>query len=1015
LPSGEPVRYVPVMTVCRACGFESESAFRFCPECGVVAAEEPRARETRKTVTVVFCDVTGSTALGERLDPEALRAMLAAYFERMRGIVERHGGSVEKFIGDAVMAIFGVPTVHEDDALRAVRAAVEMRDALPGLQVEGRIGVQTGEVVTGTHERLATGDAVNVAARLEQAAEPGQILIGQATYRLVREQVEAQQVEPLRLKGKSASVVARRLDAVLPDAPRRQLGTPMIGRDRQGRALESAFRSASEDRACHLVTVLGVAGVGKSRLVGEFLSGLDAPVVRGRCLSYGEGITYWPVVEILKQLDRRPADRAAAEAIAGLLGEGPEAGIADQIAWAVRKTLEDAARERPLVCVVDDIHWAEATLLDLIEHVADLSRDAPLLMVCMARPELLDQRPGWGGGKLNAQTMLLEPLSAEETDELIDRLGTIPAEFRERIREAADGNPLFVEEMLAMIRDSGDHEIRVPPTIHALLAARLDQLDPSERVVLERGAVEGKVFHRGSVTALAPDEPHVSTRLVGLVRKDLVRPDVAVVPGDDAYRFRHLLIRDAAYESLPKSARADLHERFADWLSEHGADLVELDEILGYHLEQAIRYRNELAQPIAPGIRDRAASRLAAAGYRAYLRQAWPAAAAILGRACAIGDPESIDLALEISAIHADGEAGRLRQSRERAESLADRARRLGNRPAELTGLIWAALTELLLTSAGPAELERLVEQTLDELDTPAALYSAWSAIADLKNMAGQYDDQVAAIDRSHAYARLAGMEHAAANLGPGMASARLIGSMPASSLLTWIEDPQRAYTSRTPRAWELAYGSMAQAMLGQGDQARAGFDAAMRYLEDQGAVFTLAHLAAQAGALILGLIGDEAGAVVIGRRGCRGLEEAGERGMLSTGLAYLSTNLIAVGKLDEAKTEAHKALQYGADEDALTQAAAHGALSGIARANGRLDEAEHEARLAVHAALSMQSPWVQADALCRLAAALAASGRTREATAAYADAIDRYDRKEHRVGATRARRALAALNSPPA
>src|SRR5919109_1289792 len=492
------------MLVCDACGRENPAGSSFCNACGAPLAPPDPGSERRKTVTVLFCDVIGSTALGERLDPESLRRVLARYFDVAREAVGRHGGVVEKFIGDAVMAVFGVPQVHEDDALRACRAAVEMRDALPELGVEARIGLNTGEVVTGTEERLATGDAVNVAARLEQAAAPGEILMGEETLRLVREAVEVQEVEPLALKGKSEPVPAfRLLDA---GEPARRHQAPMVGRVRELDRLRDAYEQAVENRSCQLFTILGTAGVGKSRLVSEFLNDLDATVVRGRCLSYGVGITYWALVEALLQLGVRPPDERAAATLASVLGETTTPTTPDEIAWAARKTLEAAASEQPLVCVFDDIHWAEPAFLDLVEHVADFSRGFPILLLCIARPELLDRRTGWGGGKLNATTVLLEPLSAQETDDLIDRLADLDESLKERIRTAAEGNPLFVEEMLAMVREAGNGEVAVPPTIHALLAARLDQLDAAERTVLERGAVEGKVFHRGAVEALTPDE-----------------------------------------------------------------------------------------------------------------------------------------------------------------------------------------------------------------------------------------------------------------------------------------------------------------------------------------------------------------------------------------------------------------------------------------------------------------------------------------------------------------------------
>jgi class 3 adenylate cyclase len=467
------------VAVCASCGAENREGARFCDACGSPLEAGARTREVRKTVTVVFCDVTGSTELGESTDPEALRALLARYFERMKGIVEAHGGSVEKFIGDAVMAVFGVPVAHEDDALRACRAAIEMRDAFPELGIAGRIGVNTGKVVTGTEERLATGDAVNVAGRLEQAAQPGEVLLGEATLRLVRDVVEVGAQRSLELKGKSEPVAAYPLSAVGGDFERR-FATPMVGRENELLRLRAVFDQAVRDRSCQLFTVLGSAGVGKSRLAAEFLDRLDAHVVRGRCLSYGEGITYWPVLEILKQLGSLP-EGDAARPLRSLLGEADASGSAEEIAWGFRKLLEQEAQTQPLVCLLDDLHWAEQTLLDLVEHVADLSRGAPILLLCMARPELLERRPSWGGGKWNATAVLLEPLDAAETDQLLGELGEVPAELRERIVQVAEGNPLFLEEMLALVRDSGSETVEVPPTIQALLAARLDQLDAPER------------------------------------------------------------------------------------------------------------------------------------------------------------------------------------------------------------------------------------------------------------------------------------------------------------------------------------------------------------------------------------------------------------------------------------------------------------------------------------------------------------------------------------------------------
>lgn len=597
-------------------------------------------REVRKVVTVLFCDLTGSTALGERTDPEALRALMNRYYESARAVLERHGGTVEKFVGDAVMAVFGIPVATEDDALRAVRAAVELRDLVHGLELEARIGINTGEVVAGVGDTLVTGDAVNVAARLEQAAGAGEVLLGDATMRLVRDAVET---EPLSLsvRGKTAPVITHRLLTLDPTAAgrARDLERPMVGRHRERDRLHADYADAAETRTCRLFTLIGPAGVGKSRLVADFLEHVDgsARIARARALSYGEGITYWPLVEILVQLDLDPEQALRASPADTQL--------------ATRELLERVAEEKPLVLVLDDLQWAEPPLLDLIEHVADWSRETPIFLLCVARPELLDVRPGWGGGKLNATSVLLEPLGAIESAALVDDLLAdldLDAGVRGRILETAEGNPLFLEELVALAREARG-SVDVPPTIQAVLQARLDGLDEHERSVIETGSVEGKVFHRGAVTALARDDlrEDVPGRLLSLVRKELVRPDRTQIAGDDAYRFRHLLIRDTAYEALAKATRAELHERFADWLETHG-ELLELDEILGYHLEQAARYQADLGHSeLAAEVATRAAEKLGTAGLAAVERQDMHAVRNLLGRAVALlppGDPARLAL-----------------------------------------------------------------------------------------------------------------------------------------------------------------------------------------------------------------------------------------------------------------------------------------------------------------------------------------------------------------------------------
>jgi class 3 adenylate cyclase/tetratricopeptide (TPR) repeat protein len=596
---------------CAACGQENPAGFRFCGSCGALLDDDaPALREVRKVVTVVFCDLAGSTALGDRVDPEALRTTMRSYYEEMRTILERHGGTVEKFVGDAVMAVFGVPVAHEDDAVRAVRAAWEMRAAVPALGLEARIGVNTGEVVTGEGDTLVTGDAVNVAARLEQAAAPGQVLLGAETRRLVRDAVR---VEPtlVEAKGKGLPVEAYLLEDVDAGAEpvARRLDAPLVGRRLERQRLRSAYEQVVFDRTCRLFTLLGTAGVGKSRLALDFLTSVtDTTVVRGRCLPYGDGITYWPLVEIVLALGGD---------VAQVVGSS-----ASDTQLAFRRLLETRAGEGPLVVVVDDLQWAEPPFLDALEHVADWSRGAPILLLCIARPELLDDRPSWGGGKLNAETILLEPLGDDDVEELLAGLldgAELDGETHRRLLASAQGNPLFVEEMVAMLRET-DTAAAVPPTIHALLQARLDRLAVEDRTVIERGAVEGEVFHRGAVLALAAesDREDVPQRLLSLVRKELIRPSTGSFADDDAFRFRHLLVRDAAYDALPKRTRAELHERFARWVDRRGG-LIEGDEIVGYHLEQATRYRAELGEHDA-ALAEEAAGRLAGAAAAAAAR-----------------------------------------------------------------------------------------------------------------------------------------------------------------------------------------------------------------------------------------------------------------------------------------------------------------------------------------------------------------------------------------------------------
>jgi class 3 adenylate cyclase/tetratricopeptide (TPR) repeat protein len=944
----------------------------------------------RKVVTVVFCDVVGSTALGESIDPEALQGLLARYFERMKATVEINGGSVEKFIGDAVLAVFGVPAAHEDDALRAMRAASEMLAAFPELGLSGRIGINTGEVVTGMGERLVTGDAVNVAARLQQAAAPDEVLIGRATLDLVREAVEVDAVEPLELKGKSDLVSAYRLLSVQ-DAPERRHGSRFVGRGRELALIEAAWQRASADRRCELVTIVGHAGVGKSRLVAEAVSGNDARVVRARCLPYGEGITYWPVTEILKQLDAQPSDPAAEAVLRSLVGESEHTTSAEEIAWAFRKLLE---QEAPLILLFDDVHWGEETFLDLVESVSLLSSDAPLLLVCIARPELLDRRPHWPG------TLRLEPLGESEVDDLIGE--QVPAELRERIARASGGNPLFLTEMLAMAGESED--VEVPATLRALLAARLDQLDSAERSVLERGAVEGEVFHLGAVQALEPGEQHVTPRLAALVRKELIRPDRAQLPGEDGFRFRHLLIRDAAYDSLAKATRAELHERFAAWLDRRAADIVELDEIVGYHLEQAVKYKQELGQPDA-ALAVRAGERLGAAGRRARWRSDALAAAGLLERALHLMRPHRLDIYLELDLAEVLARRDP-RRAAALAEAAGGRARDSGDAVGEAVARAVNATHAVRTGDTSVEELEALARAALPLLEDAGddrGLVHVWGAVFRVSSIRGHYEETREAAERALQHARLAGWPLLASQ-ATGLAAALVHGPRPADEVLRELE-PLVTDVAAHPRI--RLYGALMLGMLGDFKAAwPAAHEASAQLRERFGddASFVLAYMAR--------FEGDREASARYFRGYCDFLEEHGLRSTLSTYAPQLARELCALGQHSDAEPLAQLGRELGDVEDVTTQIAWRLAQALVEADRGQHAEAERLAREAVQIGERTDMLIYQGDTLCVLAEVLQAAGRTEDAVAAFAQALERYERKKNVAMSTQMRERLAGLES---
>ena len=918
----------------------------------------------RKTVTVLFCDLAGSTQLGERLDPEALRTVMSRWYEAMRTPIERAGGTVEKFVGDAVMAVFGVPAAHEDDAFRAVRAALEMREAVAPLGLEIRIGVNTGEVVTGdSSTTLVTGDAVNTAKRLEEAAPPGEILIGAATRRLIAHASELEPVGGVSAKGKRAPVEAWRVLAAVAGAPPfpRRLDAPLVGRRRELELLEHELAAAVRERTCRLVTVSGPAGVGKSRLAQEMVSRAEADVLSARCVPYGDGITFLPVAELLDD-------------VAGSSN--------DEIFWNVRKQLESRARARALVVCVEDVHWAQPAFLDLLEYVHGWARDAPILLLCLSRPELYDARPRWPGASI-----ALEPLTRDESASLLDELD-VPDDARRRITEAAEGNPLFLEQMVAMLADDAPAEM--PPTIHALLTARLDRLEPFEQSMLQRAAVIGKDFSRNAVVELSPvdERGDVASALLALTRKELIRPEHAGYADEDGFRFRHALIRDAAYAEVPKRIRAELHERCADWLASRDAT----PELVGYHLEQAYRSGVELGAP-EDALAARAFRLLAAAGTQAYGRDDMKAAVNLLQRASDLvpGDAEVL-IALG-SAYMSSGDFEPGRAALLQAQKAAAGDRRLEIRAAIELGF-HDALTSSTISTAAIVEVTERAIPILLELGDDAGLSRAWQLITDA-DVGGRWEDRTVALERALHYAERAGDRRQQSSLVALLAQALHYGPTPVDAAIVRCEQLlAEAEGDRSLAAALMSTLGGLNAMRGDFDRARALWAHARSLYEELGLQHKRAVRSLIPAAIEL-LAGDPLAAERELRVGYDTLAAMGERWVRATLAAYLAAVLVELGRNDEALAFTRESEENSSDDDVVSQVVWRGARA-RALAATQPDTAVSLARNALDRALATDFVDLRAGAYLDLAAVVDPS--------AAALAAEEYERKGNLVGAQRAR-----------
>jgi class 3 adenylate cyclase len=1022
------------MPRCTSCGYDAAEPFTFCARCGAPAAVSTTVE--RKRVTVLFCDVVASTELGERLDPETFHKVLTQYFRIAQDVIESHGGTVEKFVGDAVMAAFGVPVLHEDDALRAARAAVELRDAMAALneelaqsydtQLALRIGVTTGEVITAGDDQLATGDAVNLAARLEQSAGRDEILLGAQTHALVRSAVVAEPLAPLRVKGKQAPVAAWRLLSVSgEEVPKRRLDTPLVNRKVELRRLLDAFDVTVRERTCTLVTILGAAGVGKSRLAHELMASIGhAAVVRGRCVSYGEGITYKPVVDVVRELEPQLSqlrlDARVVTTLRSLLSADESTESTDEIAFAVRKLLEAVAEDLPLVCVFDDIQWGELAFLELIEQIASLSHDAPLMLCCIGRLELLDRHPGFGRGHPNATTVTLEGLSPDETDRLIEYVAAdapVAATLRDRIREAAEGNPLFVEEMIRLLRDAPDGEISVPPTIQALLTARLDQLDPAERAMLQRGAVEGRVFHRGAVQVLAQDETQVGARLAALVRKGLLHPERTQFIGEDAYRFRHQLIRDAAYETLPKAARAELHERFAGWLGSHSLELVDSDDLVGYHLEQAYRYRLELwpLDDHALELGARASELLGAAGARALGRNDVGAAEKLLRRALSLRQEDDPSVALRLDLTQALFLSGEFAAAGDLARETASRAAARGDRVGALRARLAAARFAVQMpphdgaASEPSAELLSLAEEArpvFAEAGDEVGLTDAWVATAWAQLIRSRWGAMLDAVEHAITHARRAGYARWERELPVWKGTALFYGPTPVEEMLRWQadEEPQHSMAMNQRAVLEAmrARFAAARALLATADNAAA----------ERGETLWRAGGGMSAWEVET-LAGDAVAAERAARRTCEWLEELGETGFRSLAIGQLAWSLYALGRLDDVEPLTQQAEELASADDVLSNMVWRQVRARLLARAGRHSEGEQLAREAVSLGEETEMLNWHAHALADLGDICVLAGRSDEGRRHHAHALELYERKGNVVSAAHVRAALHGVDAP--
>jgi class 3 adenylate cyclase len=922
----------------------------------------------RKLVTVVFVDLVDSTGLLADADPEIVRRRVNRFFESVSHCIVTHGGIVEKFAGDAVMAAFGIPLAHEDDAERAVRAAIATLERVRELGLEARIGIESGEVVADDSDStFATGEPVNLAARLQTHAEPNTILVGPQAARLLRGRIELDPLHPIELRGWREPVAAQKVICVAPQdaAAIGGIAAPLVGRDAELELLENTYERTVRSRRASLVTIYGDPGVGKSRLAREFVAGLEgATVLIGRSLPYGEGVTYWPLAEMVKASsgisDDDPLDDAQKklrdycedDAVADLLGlavgvlEAVEGERSQQeIAWAAREWAEQLAQAQPLVLMFEDVHWGEEPLLELIEHLAGSVREAPLFLLCLARSELLDVRPTWGGGRVRATTLELEPLAPEESAELVEALTAdldLPIDV-ETVLAKTEGNPLFVEEMIRMLAEGSN--ARIPDTLQSLIAARIDRLPSPQRIALQRASVMGRIFMAGALAHLSPEIEDHSTCIADLLLRDLVvREPRATITGEAAYKFKHVLIREVAYAGLTKGSRAELHERYAEWLGERTGD--ELLEIRAFHLDQATTLLAELDGAAPDALRETAAAALEKAGRRALSRESYRSGRKLLRRA--------VELAPTLERRYFAGRAAwRLTDFPavlvEMGE-VANDAERAGDKL--LQGRALTALAEATLQHRADAvtarRLAALAIEVLADADPGVRFEPQWVAAS----VASWFGDSEAF--EEHAKAALDAAREAERKDLEAVALHGLVTSyvmsldlMAASPLLTRALELADASGSLFSRASALSVRGWLELVSETPTEAEADFTAARELYAELGNTTNEAKMTMMVGRAAFAL-GDLERAEKLLRDAVRQLKGIGDRGSLCEAQRALAMVLVQRGVIDEAERHALEARETVGPDDRVSDSTTRLALGLVRAAQKRDDEAEQLLREAV-------------------------------------------------------------------